>query len=267
MDFDIEIPTEDTEVVLFNPATLGFFGRPKSGKTTAVLSLEDCLTIELEERGADFAKGRVLKIPKGLNALQSMEWLVAVAKKIKADGHPYKYIAIDTLTKVDEWSEWAGTLRYMKTEQGKDWNRWKKEHPNADKRLKRIPFGDEEFESIHTQGQGYGFRWSRAVMVDMYKLLSDLGSVCTIFIMHVAVNKDANKINGDTEVGSKGLALTGAVKDIIARELDAIAYLYHEDGKTMVNFQQNEEKVGGMRGGHHLRGYNGPLDWDKIFTK
>lgn len=264
-EYDIELPTEPLEAELINPSTLGIFGLPKSGKTSAVLQLEGCLVIELEPRGAKFQKGLKLQIPEGLNPLESMRWLRQVAKKIKADGRPYKYVAIDSLSLIDTWAEWTGTERYMNSSQGKAWNRWPKLHPDPLKREKRIPFGDDDYESIHTQGEGYGYRWSRAEMVDIYRELSTLGSVCTIFVMHVAENRYTKNITGETEVISKGFALTGLVKGIVARDLDAIGYIYHQDDKTMINFQQNEEKVGGMRGASHLRGYNGPLDWNLIF--
>lgn len=267
-EFDIQLPTEDTEAILINPATLGIFGKRKTGKTSAVLDLPDCLVIECEDRGADFKKGRSLKIPKGLNPLEKIAWLKAVIAKIKADGRPYKYVAIDTLTVVDTWTEWTGTERYMRTTQGKDYNRWnKKDHPDKLELWgRRIPFGNPDYESINNQDGGYGYRWSRAELVDLYKQMEDLGSVCTIFIMHVVENKITKTLTGTTEITERGLALTGLLKEIIARELDAIGYIYHQDGETMINFQQNEEKVGGARGSSHLRGYNGPLDWKKIFV-
>jgi hypothetical protein len=266
-EYDIELPTEPEEAVLINPATMGLFGFPKSGKTSAVLDLPDCLVIELEPRGADFKKGLKLKIPKGLGPLESVAWLRGVIKKIKDDGRPYKYVAIDTLTMVDTWTEWSGTERFMKSNAGKYWNRWNKvDHPDK-KELwgKAFPFGDEKYESVQTMGEGYGYKWSRAELVDLYREMSDLGSICTIFVMHVTENKDTKNRRDDREITYRGIALTGMLKEIIARELDAIGYIYHQDGKTMINFEQNEEKVGGMRGASHLRGYNGPLDWNLIF--
>jgi len=267
-EFDIQLPMEPVEAELVNPSTMVLFGLPKSGKTSAVLDLPGCFDISLEKNGASFQKGLKIQIPKDLNPLQSIAWLKAVAKKIKAQGRPYKYVAIDTLTIVDQWCEWTGTERYMNTSQGKEWNRWNKiEHPDK-KELwgKRMPFGDPDYESIHNQGQGYGYRWSRAEMVDIYHELADLGSVCTIFICHVA-DKLTKKINSNDEIVARSISLTGLVKDIITRNVDAIAYLYHEDDKTMISFKGNEEKVGGMRGASHLRGYQGPLDWSRIFIE
>jgi len=268
-EFDIELPSEPTEAILENPATLGLFGKAKVGKTSAVLDLPDCLTISLEPRGTDFKRGLKLRIPDGLNPLESIAWLRAVIKKLKESPKKYKFVAVDSLTIVDTWTAWTGTERYMKTNAGKNWNRWNKEdHPNKKELWGKImPFGHEDYQSINDQEGGYGYKWSRIELVDLYREMSTLGQICTIFIMHHVENKITRKVNNENvEITERGLALTGILKEIIARELDAIGYIYHQDGKTMINFQNNEEKVGGMRGSSHLVGYNGPLDWSKIFV-
>lgn len=266
--FDIELPTEPIEAELTEPATMILFGPPKIGKTTAVLELPGCFDISLEKRGTSFVKGLKIQIPDDLSALQNVKWLRAVAKKIKSAGRPYDFVAIDTLTKVDEWCEWAGTERYMNSTQGKEWNRWNRvDHPTK-KELwgQRIPFGHEDYESIHTQGKGYGYKWSRLEILDIYHELEDLGRRCTIFICHT-VDTQVKKINSEEEINAKGISLTGLVKEIIARQVDAIGYVYRggdENDQLMVSFRGNEAKVGGMRG-NHLKGYQGPLDWSKIF--
>lgn len=265
-EFEIELPDEPSEVELVNPGTLGIFGLPKSGKTSFVLDLPDCLTVELEKNGASFKKGLSLKIPEGLNPIQSIRWLKAVIKKLIQE-KKYKYVAFDTLTIVDQWCEWAGTERYMNSTSGKAFNRFnKKDHPDSPELWgQKIPYGHDDYESIHTQGEGYGYRWSRMEVLNLYEEMSNCSQICTIYIMHVA-EKLTKKIKNDEEIVARSLSLTGAVKDIVARKLDAIAYLYHEDEKTMVSFNGNEEKVGGMRGASHLRGYQGPADWKKIFV-
>lgn len=265
-EFDIELPTEITDIELVNPTTMALFGLPKSGKTTAVLELNDCLDIIVEKNGGKFAKGLKLTMPQNLNPLEKVKWLWAASKKIKAQGKPYKFVAVDTFTEVDSWTAWSGTERYMNSTAGKSWNRWNKiEHPDK-KELwgQRMPFGHEDYISVNDQGEGYGYKWSRAEAMDLYYELADLGSVCTIFVCHVA-EKVTKKIKSDDEIVTRNIALTGLVKDLVSRQVDAIGYLYHEDDKTMISFKGNEEKIGGMRGMTHLKGYQGILDWSKIF--
>ncbi len=62
----------------------------------------------------------------------------------------------------------------------------------------------------------------------------------------------------------KQLALTGKLRDILPRKVDAVGYVYNDKGTIKVNFTGTEEKVGGTRA-LHLRGYNDVLDWKKIF--
>lgn len=267
-EFEIELPTEPVEAELTEPATMILFGPPKIGKTTKVMELPGCFDISLEKRGASYVKGLKIQIPEGLNALESIEWLRAVARKIKKDGRPYDFVAVDTLTVVDEWCEWTGTERYMNSTQGKEWNRWNKiDHPlKKDLWGKRIPFGHEDYESIHNQGKGYGYKWSRGEVVDIYNELEGLGKRCTIFICHT-VETQTKKINSEEEITAKGISLTGLVKEIIARKVDAVGYVYRggeENDELMVSFRGNETKVGGIRG-ERIKGYNGPLDWSKIF--
>ncbi len=260
----IELPEEKVEAASINPQTMVIFGLPKSGKTTAISTLEDCLDIDVE-RGSDFLKMLKIKVPQDLNPLEKGKWLLEVAAAIKAKGRPYKYVAIDTFSEVDEWCEWIGTERYMASTQGKTFNRYNRvDHPTKQAEWgKVIPFGSDDYESVHTLGQGYGYRWSRGEAVNFYNELSTLGSVCTIFICHVADKSVVSKVTNN-DVVTRDIALTGKVRDILARKVDAIGYLYFDEGKTMISFKGNEEKVGGIRAGH-IRGYEGVLDWKKIF--
>lgn len=262
--FDIELPKEITPPDSINCKTMIVYGLPKSGKTTLVSELEDCLIIDIE-KGSGFVSGKKMIVPDGLTPLQEAQWIIAVANKIKAEGKPYKYVAIDSTTRLDEIAEWTGTERYMASSQGKDWNRFnKKDQPNDSKLWGQvIPLDHPDYQSIHTQGQGYGYRWSRGEMQNFWNVLHDLGSVCTIFICHVADKAVVSKVS-NFEVSSRDLALTGKVKDIFARKVDATGYIYHEDGKTMISFKGNEERNGGIRAAH-VRGYEGPADWKKIF--
>lgn len=264
-EFEIELPEEETEAELVNPSTMGLFGLPKSGKTTAVLSLPGCLDVSVERKGVAFAKGTKLQIPDGLNPLEKGRWLKAAIKKIKAE-RKYKYVAYDTLTEIDMWCEWLGTERYMNSTAGKAFNRYNKTDQPNDSALwgKKLPFGHPDYQSVHELGNGYGYRYSRAEALDLFHEMADSGTICTIYVLHVA-DKQTVKIGTTDEVVTRNIALTGLVKDLVSRQLDAIAYLYNEDGKTMISFKGNEDRIGGMRGATHLRGYQGELDWSKIF--
>lgn len=54
------------------------------------------------------------------------------------------------------------------------------------------------------------------------------------------------------------------VRSIIPRLVDSIATVWNEEGKLMISFIGEEDKIGGMRA-PHLKGFSGELDWSKIF--
>ena len=250
----IQLPTSVKKGVNKNLTSLVIYGLPKSGKTTALAKLPNCLIIDTEE-GTDYVENAfVMRFPKDLGPLGKYRWLKEVAEEIKKAGRPYDYVAIDTFSELDELAEWVGTANYMNSPQGKKFNREENGDP--------IRKADERFESVHTLANGYGYRYSREAILDIFETLRGLGKICTIFICHVT-DKMIVK-NGSSEVSIKDLALVGKVKDIIPRKVDAIASIYNENGKTMISFVGSEFKVGGVRAAH-LVGYEGELDWTKIF--
>ena len=64
----------------------------------------------------------------------------------------------------------------------------------------------------------------------------------------------------------KQLALTGALRNMLPRKVDAIGYIYNEKGTIKINFTATETTAGGTRA-KHLIGYNDVLDWKKIFIE
>ena len=255
----IELPKEIKKTKNKNPKTMIIYGVPKSGKTTALSKLKNCLIVDTES-GTEFIDGAyVMQVPENLGEVGKFKWLKELANKIKEEGKPYDYVVIDTLSKLDEWAEWVGTYKYMKSTRGKKFNR--KDNNEKNPMWDR---SDDNYESVHTLGEGYGYRWSREAILDMVDTLKDLGKICTIFVCHVT-DKLVAKTNS-SEVMTRDLALTGKVRLILPRDVDAIGNVYNEDGKLMVSFVGSEDKVGGVRA-EHLTGYKGELDWDKIFIK
>ena len=73
------------------------YGPPKIGKTTALSQLKDCLIIDLED-GSDMVDALKVQV-------ENLAELAEVGKAIMKDNKPYKYIAIDTITKLEEWCD------------------------------------------------------------------------------------------------------------------------------------------------------------------
>jgi hypothetical protein len=251
----IVLPTEVRKATHVNPRDIIIYGKPKVGKTTALSMLPNILLIDLE-KGAAFIDGMVIEPPDNMGPVGKWQWLKQLAKTIIDEGRPYDYVAIDTLTQLDTDAEWVATYQYMNTIIGKKFNR--------DDSGNMLKPDNPNYESVHTLANGAGYRYSREAIIDMYNTLRYLGKVCTIFVCHVADKMIAEK-NGE-QIMTKDLALTGKVKDILARAPDALANVWNEDGQLMISFAGNGDKIGGMRG-NHIKGYIGKLDWSKVFIE
>jgi hypothetical protein len=204
-----------------------------------------------------------INAPEDKGPVGKMVWLKQLAQKIKESDIQYDYIAIDTLTEVNDWAEWSGTWKYMNSSQGKSFNREKDEKGTP---IKGGPFlapDSPDYESVHTLGEGYGFRWSREEVMSVFNAYLGLAKKCVIFVCHIEDKFIAQKDSVD-QVVPKQLALTGKLREILPRKVDAIGYIYNDKGTIKVNFAGDETKLGGSRAAH-LRGYNGPLEWDKVF--
>lgn len=257
-NMEIKLPTEVQKATKVNPESLILFGLPKCGKTTAISELEGCLLIDIEG-GSGFVNALKLEVDRDFGPVAKYNWLKAVARKIKESDRPYKYVAIDTISYLDELSEWVGTWDYMNSPQGVKFNR-----VGGVKDGPFLKIDDPEYQSVHNLPEGYGYRWSRQAMLEMFDLLKNLGSVCTIFVCHVADKYVLSKLTNQ-EVRVMDLSLTGKLKGIVSRDVDAIGYVWNEDGKLMISFKGNEERTGGIRGNKHIQGYEGVLEWSKIF--
>lgn len=258
---EIILPTVPHEPEI-NASSMILFGKEKCGKTTAISQLENCLTIDTE-KGTKKLKTLSIEVPEDLGPVGKMQWLEKLADKLIAEGKPYDYVAVDTFTEVNEWAEWSGTYRYMNSVQGKSFNRVKDSKGNPIKGGEFLDPTSDDYESVHTIGEGFGYRWSREDTLRVFNKFLNTAKKCVIFVCHVEDKYIAQKDATDV-VAPKQLALTGKVRDILPRKVDAIGYVYNDKGTIKVNFAGTEEKTGGSRA-KHLQGYNGPLDWKKIF--
>lgn len=250
---EFELPTQLTEPEV-NMQSCILFGLPKCGKTTLLSKLPNCLIIDTEN-GTNKVKALVKKVPDEVGPVGKMKWLDEFADYLIAQGKPYDYVAIDTFTEINDWAEWSGTFRYMNSTQGKKFNR--------DDSGNMLKPSSDDYESVHTLGQGFGYRWSREDTLKLFNKYMKVAKKCVFFVCHVEEKYIGTRESTDVVV-PKQLALTGKLRDILPRKVDAIGYVYNEDGEIMINFTGNEDRVGGNRC-EHLKGYNGKAEWEKIF--
>lgn len=252
----IILPTQAQKPKTINIESLILYGLPKSGKTTALAELPNCLLVDTE-KGSSFIEGIIMQPPENAGPVSKFKWLKDLAAEIRKQGKPYDYVAIDTFSQLDIDAEWVGTWNYMHSIQGKKFNR----HPDGT----IMKPSDSDYESVLTLANGYGYRYTREAIMDIFESLKGLGKICTIFVCHVA-DKMIAKHGTNEEVMVKDLALVGKTRDIIPRMVDATANVWNEEGQFMISFKGDHQRVGGVRA-KHLLGYTGPLEWNKIFIK
>ncbi len=103
----IELPTKKVLATRANPKRLVIYSKPKAGKTSALALLDNCLLLDFE-KGSDYVDAIKLKI-------DSLQTLKEVGAEIVKAGKPYKYIAVDTVTALEELCLGYAKALYMDT--------------------------------------------------------------------------------------------------------------------------------------------------------
>src|SRR5690606_16391312 len=117
LKFNITLPTEIREPESILPDNILFYGLPKCGKTTHLVTLPNHLIIDVE-RGAGKVAGNIIAPDENFGPVETYEWLKAVAAEIRKQNKPYDFVCVETISYLDELSEWVGTYNYMNHPQG-----------------------------------------------------------------------------------------------------------------------------------------------------
>ena len=229
-----KLPKKKIKASRKSPKNMIIYGAPKIGKTTVLSQLDDCLIIDLEQ-GSDMLDALKVQV-------NSLKELGEIGKEIYAEGKPYKYVAIDTISKLEEWCEEEGKQIYLKTPMGKNF-----EQKNPGMSILSLP-----------NGAGYLYlRMAYKKWLDRLNTLADH----VILVGHL---KDKMLEKKGKEVAVKDLDLTGKIKQITCANADAVGYIYREDDVTMVSFDSLGDVVAGSRC-DHLKGKTMPMEWSEIF--
>ena len=229
-----KLPKKKIKASRKSPKNMIIYGAPKIGKTTVLSQLDDCLIIDLEQ-GSDMLDALKVQV-------NSLKELGEIGKEIYAEGKPYKYVAIDTISKLEEWCEEEGKQIYLKTPMGKNF-----EQKNPGMSILSLP-----------NGAGYLYlRMAYKKWLDRLNTLADH----VILVGHL---KDKMLEKKGKEVAVKDLDLTGKIKQITCANADAVGYIYREDDVTMVSFDSLGDVVAGSRC-EHLKGKTMPMEWSEIF--
>jgi hypothetical protein len=136
---------------------------------------------------------------------------------------------------------------------------------------KRLNHKDPAFDTVHSIGDGYGYRYSREEMVTWYNAAINTGKI-VILLAHIR-DKFIESKSGDI-VEAIDLNLTGKVKSIYSSRVDAIAHMKRIGNKATLEFESLGSVIAGSRYSY-LKGSivisesndNGELTtyWERIF--
>lgn len=228
----IVLPTSKTPATISEPRVLLLYGAPKVGKTTVLSQLPDCLTIDVEGGSGYIESLRVVcKDPKEL---------AEVASLLRKEPNKYKFIAIDTISLIEDWAEAIATENYKKSAVGKNF----------------------AGTSVLSLPNGGGYLWLRLAFQE---LLGQFSGTCSriIFVGHL---RDKLLEKNGKEVSAKDLDLTGKIKAIICAQADTIGYLYRDGKDLHISFRTFEDVLCGTRSSY-LVGQDFVFDWKKIYPE
>ena len=241
------LPTKKSPPLRKSPKNLVIFSKPKVGKTSLLAQLDNCLILDLEN-GTDYLEAMSTPI-------KSIADLRKVGDAIITAGKPYKYLAVDTISALEDLCIPFAEEIYSKTPMGKNWY--------TDGKLK--------YGTIINMPTGSGYAWLREAFtraVDYIKTLAPN----VILVGHI---KDTMLEKDGSEFNSLDLDLTGKLKRMTTANSDAIGYLYRKKNTNILSFKTTDEVLCGARP-EHLRNEEIVVSevvdgkvvtyWDRIFV-
>ncbi len=197
------LPTKKIKALSKSPRKLLIYSQPKIGKSSALAELSDSLLIDLE-RGTDFLDAVKVQAT-------SIEDLVNIGKAIQEAGKPYKYIIIDTITKLEDMCMPLAIKNYQSSPMGKNYTG----------------------TNITTLPQGAGYAYIREAFQKVITYIETLAERI-IYVGHLKLS--AIELGGK-EVQASGVDLLGKSRNMMCADMDANGILYRDGNKTILSFK------------------------------
>lgn len=236
----IVLPTERRKATDYNPRLLVLFGKPKSGKSSLMASLDSNLIIDLEDgyRALDVMVVQARNVADIFLIKKLIE-----EKNAENGGKPfYKFITIDNATRLEEMSLPYAAALYRKTSMGASWG-FKKD---KDGMIVKGPDGKgipDPKADVRQLPNGAGYLYMRNALKEMIHMFQPLCDTL-ILVCHV---KDKQIKKNDEETTEMAVDLAGKLGDIICGEADAIGYVSRQDNKTFITFKGGDNTIRGSR--------------------
>lgn len=242
------LPTAPVKALRQSPKNLIIFSKPKVGKTSLLAALPNCLILDLEN-GTDYVDAMKIKA-------SSIEDIREIGREIKAAGCPYEFIALDTMTALEDMCVPYAEQLYSATPMGKNW----------------FTEGKPKYGNILNMPNGAGYPWLRQAFTKVVDYVKTLAPH-VILVGHI---KDTLLEKNGAEFTALDLDLTGKLKRISSSQSDAIGYLYRKGEQNILSFKTTDEVACGARP-EHLRNQEIVIsemtetgmktNWDKIYVE
>lgn len=215
----IELPKNKIPAETQDPRRLIIFSKPKMGKSTALANLPNCLCVDLEGGGYDYIDAVKIKIG-------SVKELKELCIAIKEAGCPYQFIALDTITVLEEMVKPLALKLYLDTPAGSKFT------------------GDDVLDAA----MGTGYQYVRKAM----EMCIDMVAKCAPNIILVCHSKDT--AIGVTDLTIRQIDLLGKSGRILASKSDGIGFLSRsEKSDTILSFNTNDTSIEAGARPAHLR--------------
>lgn len=218
----IILPMKKVSAEHKSPKNMIVFSKPKVGKTSLFSQLDECLILDLEH-GTDYVDAIKIKA-------DSVEDIKLIGDEIISQGRPYKYVAVDTITALEEMCIPYAELLYSRTSMGRNW--FTKLKP--------------EYGSILNMPNGAGYPYLREAFTKMIEYIKTWAPR-VILIGHI---KDVQLEKNGSDFNTMDLDLTGKLKRITSSQSDAIGYLYRKGNQNILSFKTTDEVACGARPDH-----------------
>lgn len=218
----IILPMKKVSAEHKSPKNMIVFSKPKVGKTSLFSQLDECLILDLEH-GTDYVDAIKIKA-------DSVEEIKLIGDEIISQGRPYKYVAVDTITALEEMCIPYAELLYSRTSMGRNW--FTKLKP--------------EYGSILNMPNGAGYPYLREAFTKMIEYIKTWAPR-VILIGHI---KDVQLEKNGSDFNTMDLDLTGKLKRITSSQSDAIGYLYRKGNQNILSFKTTDEVACGARPDH-----------------
>lgn len=205
----IELPKSKIPAETQDPQKLIIFSKPKMGKSTALAELPGCLCVDMENGGYDYINAMKIKI-------NSVKDLKELCKAIVDAGKPYKFIALDTISRLEDMVKPLALKLYQDTPAGSKFT------------------GDDVLDAA----MGAGYQYIRKAM----EMCIDMVSKCAPNIILVCHSKDSAV--GVSDLTIKQIDLLGKSGRVLASKSDGIGWLTRdENSNTILSFNTNDLSI------------------------